>query len=38
MKRREELRAKNAGEKPRKLLDSDYLLGVYERQDGLIAF
>ena len=30
MKRREELRAKNAGEKPRKLLDSDYLLGVYD--------
>lgn len=37
MKRREELRAKNAGEKPRKLLDSDYLLGVYDeaRMGGL---
>ena len=37
MKRREESRAKNAGEKPRKLLDSDYLLGVYDeaRMGGL---
>lgn len=30
MKRREELRARKAEEKPRKLLDSDYLLGVYD--------
>lgn len=31
------MRAKNAGEKPRKLLDSDYLLGVYDeaRMGGL---
>lgn len=37
MKRREELRAKKAKEKPRKLLDSDYLLGVYDeaRMGGL---
>ena len=37
MKRREELRAKKAGEKPRKLLESDYLLGVYDeaRMGGL---
>ena len=37
MKRREELRAKKAEEKPRKLLDSDYLLGVYDeaRMGGL---
>lgn len=37
MKRREELRAKKAEEKPRKLLESDYLLGVYDeaRMGGL---
>ena len=37
MKRREELRARKAEEKPRKLLDSDYLLGVYDesRMGGL---
>lgn len=37
MKRREELRAKKAGEKPKKLLESDYLLGVYDeaRMGGL---
>ena len=37
MKRREELRAKKEEEKPRKLLDSDYLLGVYDeaRMGGL---
>ena len=37
MKRREELRAKKAGEKPQKLLESDYLLGVYDeaRMGGL---
>ncbi len=37
MKRREELRAKEANEKPRKLLESDYLLGVYDetRMGGL---
>lgn len=37
MKRREELRAKKADEKPRKLLESDYLLGVYDeaRMGGL---
>lgn len=37
MKRREELRAKKAKEKPRKLLESDYLLGVYDeaRMGGL---
>lgn len=37
MKRREEIRAKNVGEKPKKLLDSDYLLGVYDgaRMGGL---
>ena len=36
MKRREEIRAKNVGEKPKKLLDSDYLLGVYDgaRMEG----
>ena len=31
MKRREELRAKKAEEKPRKLLESDYLLGVFDK-------
>ena len=37
MKRREELRAKKVGEKPQKLLESDYLLGVYDeaRMGGL---
>ena len=37
MNRREELRAKSASEKPRKLFDSDYLLGVYDeaRMGGL---
>ena len=37
MKCREELRAKKAGEKLRKLLESDYLLGVYDeaRMGGL---
>lgn len=30
MKRREEIRAKEVQEKPRKLLESDYLLGVYD--------
>lgn len=37
MNRREELRAKAAGEKPRKLSESDYLLGVYDeaRMGGL---
>lgn len=30
MNRREEIRAKNHIEKPRKLLESDYLLGVYD--------
>ena len=37
MKRREELRAKKAEEKPRKLLESDYLLGVFDeaRMGGL---
>lgn len=37
MKRREEIRAKRAEEKPRKLLESDYLLGVYDeaRMGGL---
>lgn len=37
MKRREELRAKNNNEKPRKLLESDYLLGVFDeaRMGGL---
>lgn len=37
MNRREELRAKKADEKPRKLLESDYLLGVYDeaRMGGL---
>ena len=30
MQRREAIRAKNAGEKPRKLTESDYLLGVYD--------
>ena len=37
MARREELRAKAANEKPRKLLESDYLLGVYDeaRMGGL---
>ena len=37
MKRREEIRAKEAQEKPRKLLESDYLLGVYDeaRMGGL---
>lgn len=37
MNRREELRARQAEEKPRKLLDSDYLLGVYDetRMGGL---
>lgn len=37
MKRREELRAKKAEEKPQKLLESDYLLGVYDeaRMGGL---
>ena len=37
MKRREELRAKKNEEKPRKLLESDYLLGVYDeaRMGGL---
>lgn len=29
--RRERIRARAAGEKPRKLLESDYLLGVYDR-------
>lgn len=31
MKRREEIRAKKADEKPRKLLESDLLLGVYDK-------
>lgn len=37
MNRREEIRAKNHIEKPRKLLESDYLLGVYDeaRMGGL---
>ena len=37
MNRRDELRAKKAEEKPRKLLESDYLLGVYDeaRMGGL---
>lgn len=37
MNRREEIRAKKAGEKPKKLLESDYLLGVYDeaRMGGL---
>lgn len=37
MKRREEIRAKAAGERPKKLLDSDFLLGVYDeaRMGGL---
>lgn len=37
MKRREELRARKAEEKPQKLLESDYLLGVYDeaRMGGL---
>ena len=37
MKRREEIRAKKAEEKPQKLLESDYLLGVYDeaRMGGL---
>lgn len=37
MKRREEIRAKKAEEKPKKLLQSDYLLGVYDeaRMGGL---
>lgn len=37
MKRREEIRAKAAGERPKKLLDSDFLVGVYDeaRMGGL---
>ena len=37
MKRREEIRAKKCEEKPQKLLESDYLLGVYDeaRMGGL---
>ena len=37
MNRREEIRAKNNGEKPVKLLESDYLLGVFDesRMGGL---
>lgn len=37
MNRREELRAKTASEKPHKLFDRDYLLGVYDeaRMGGL---
>jgi len=37
MNRREELRAKSMSEKPKKLLESDYLLGVYDeaRMGGL---
>ena len=37
MKRREEIRAKAAGERPKKLLDSDFLTGVYDeaRMGGL---
>lgn len=37
MKRREELRAKKAEEKPKKFLESDFLLGVYDeaRMGGL---
>ena len=37
MNRREELRARKAQERPRKLLESDYLLGVYDeaRMGGL---
>ena len=37
MKRREEIRAKKEGLKPEKLLESDYLLGVYDeaRMGGL---
>lgn len=37
MKRREAIRAKKADEKPKKLLESDYLLGVYDhaRMGGL---
>lgn len=31
MKRREELRARKADEKPKKLLESDFLLGVYDK-------
>lgn len=39
MKRREEIRAKKAEEKPRKLLESDYLLGVYdEARMGALRF
>lgn len=37
MKRREEIRARAANERPRKLLDSDFLIGVYDeaRMGGL---
>lgn len=37
MKRREAIRARRAGEKPKKLLESDFLLGVYDeaRMGGL---
>lgn len=37
MKRREAIRARKAGEKPKKLLESDFLLGVYDeaRMGGL---
>lgn len=39
MKRREELRAKKKNEKPRKLLESDYLLGVFdEARMGALRF
>lgn len=39
MKRREEIRAKKAEEKPQKLLESDYLLGVYdEARMGALRF
>lgn len=39
MKRREELRAKKENEKPRKLLESDYLLGVFdEARMGALRF
>jgi serine/threonine-protein kinase HipA len=37
MKRREAIRARKADEKPKKLLESDFLLGVYDeaRMGGL---
>lgn len=35
MKRREAIRAKKADEKPRKLVESDYLLGVYDKRSSI---